>query len=695
MMKCLILVMLATTAFAGCPFANKPDPHPPQKMDEKYAQAYVEAAKKLDWAAVKADIRALLTNSQSFWPADYGNYGPFFVRQAWHCSGSYRTSDGLGGCEGGRQRFNPELSWADNTNLDKAKRLLLPIKEKYGLGLSWGDLMIFTADTAIESMGGPVLGFCGGRIDDPDGSWSKLLGPTKDQQANSPCATNGKCTHPFGTTTIGLIYVNPEGPMADYTRPDLSAQEVNATFGAMGMDAVETVALIGGGHAFGKTHGACPTGPGPSPKEDPANPWPGTCANGSFTSGFEGAWSFTPTQWGNGYFTNLLSLEWAAAKGPGGHYQYYAKGKPGVMMLTSDISLTKDPLYNTLANRYASNLTYLNEKFMNAWYKLTTRDMGPRERCLGPNVPPAQKFQHPLPPAPSPLPDFTQVSAAIRKVMNTASSAINPDYVNGNAYYGALFVHVAYQCATTFRKSDYLGGCNGARIRFPPQSNWPANEGVNQVLQVLQPVKTQFGASLSWADLIVLAGNVALSDASGLTFPFCGGRADATEGYADGLLQPNGEMGPTCQLRYDATMLGLDDFEYVALAGRLRSPSQMRRQGYGNASYTSTTNVLNNQYFSVLLNNEWNATRNPISRKSEYTSGSLVMTPFDISIRLNPILRDIAEGYAQDQGFFIASFLDAWTKLMNADRFKDPINKVCPNSNFRGEYIKKVHKFQK
>jgi catalase (peroxidase I) len=416
--------VLVGLASSSCPFNQQVGYE--QSVDSLRARApegYAEALMNIDFNDVKEDLRVFYKQSQDWWPADYGNYGPFFIRLAWHCSGSYRIYDGRGGCDGGRQRFDPERSWDDNTNLDKARSLLWPIKQKYGDGLSWGDLFVLAGTTAIESMGGPVLGFCGGRIDDVSGYESIELGPNREQEAIFPCEVNGQCKPPFGTTTIGLIYVNPEGPMG-IPDPDGSRHDVRDTFQRMAMNDSETVALIGGGHAFGKTHGACPTGPGPNPDQDPSNPWPGTCDNGTFTSGFEGPWTQTPTQWDNSYFTLLVNNNWTVHVGPGNHSQWKVDGvqpvAPGpdptsnktqnVMMLTSDVSLTYDDAFLEIVERFANNPDELDVAFSHAWYKLTSRDMGPHSRCAGSLVPEPQPWQYPLPePSPDALTSYSAV----------------------------------------------------------------------------------------------------------------------------------------------------------------------------------------------------------------------------------------------------------------------------------------------
>ena len=348
---------------------------------------------------VRTDLWALMVDSQAFWPADYGTYAGLFLRLAWHNAGSYRTSDGRGGADGGRQRFEPERSWPDNTNLDKARRLLWPIKQKYGEDLSWGDLFVLAGDEAIRSSGGQVLGFCGGRVDAPDGSESIQLGPSDIQEELMPCTLNGDCQEPLGANTVGLIYVNPEGHLADGD-PVKSANDIRDVFGRMDMNDTETVALIGGGHTIGKTHGACPDGAGPSPAEDPINPWPGMCGEGkgedAFTSGFELPFTSRPTAWDTEYFDNLLAFEWEIFVGPGGHKQWRvtpASDSPVAIspdgthnqtigLLTSDVALKTDDAYRQIVQSFSGDLASFDSMFAAAWYKLTTRDMGPRSRCV-------------------------------------------------------------------------------------------------------------------------------------------------------------------------------------------------------------------------------------------------------------------------------------------------------------------------
>ncbi|KAG7378333.1 hypothetical protein PHYPSEUDO_010241 [Phytophthora pseudosyringae] len=630
----------------------------------------------INYDLVKADLEKLMTNSQDFWPADFGHYGGLFIRLAWHCNGSYRRADGRGGCDGGRIRFNPEHSWADNTNLDKALKLLNPIKEKYGNALSWGDLIVLSGDVAIKSMGGPVLGFCGGRRDDVDGTSSLQLGPTPEQENVAPCEVDGQCKEPLGPTTMGLIYVNPEGPMG---KPDPvgSVADVRDTFKRMGMDDRETVALIGGGHAFGKTHGACPTGPGPSPLESPESPWPGTCGEGAmkgkgnntFTSGFEGQWTFTPTKWGNGYFKGLTGLEWEKFDGPGGHVQWrpVPETNPPVRMLTADIALLHDESYLKISKEFAADQAALDEAFSNAWYKLVSRDMGPVARCRGNDIPPAQPFQNPLPQSPETLADFDAVRSDIRELLKKSVEGLKSDSSSdGTPYNGALFVHAAWQCASTFRITDYAGGCNGAKIRFAPQKDWPVNAGVDKIIAALEPVKEKY-STLSTADLIVLAGQVALEDAGSVKIDFLGGRTDAENGDGDDILAPREYYNSTLTgVRDNIKILGVSPEEAVALAGRPRSAEQQKALGYS-GSYSNSSATLSNDFFKVLLNETWTS----VSKK-EFKAGDkdIYMLDTDLALLESPELKASVEKFASNESAFKKAFTKAWNKVMTADHFK-------------------------
>lgn len=641
---------------------------------------------------VKADISKLLTTNNPLWPfddPDTTSYGPFMVRHAWHCAGSYRTSDGNGGCDGGRQRFEPERSWDDNTNLDKAKLLLYPIKQKYGDALSWGDLIILTGTTAIEDMGGPKTGFCGGRIDDVDGTDSLELGPTATQQQYAPCKQQGNCSVPLGTTTIGLIYVDPGGPLG-VPDPTGSAPQIRDAFGRMAMNDNETVALIGGGHAFGKTHGACPDGAGEPPSVNPENPWAGNCGNGkgnwTYTSGFEGPWTTTPCLWGNQYFTNLVNFEYEKFEGAGNKTQWRivnaTKDRQKLSMLTTDIALTKDPIYLALVNKYAADLPALTKDFGDAWYKLVTRDMGPISRCTGDLIPPPQEFQYPLPDPPATFPSWDDVRAAIRTAMTTKSDALTPDTLGQTPYYGAAFTTLAWQCSSTFRRSDYLGGCNGARIRYPPQATWPENLEMNKVLEILESVYTQFKAkNLSHADLIILASQVALEDAANLTLPgFCPGRVDAADGKGSEYLNEYNYHGPGMNLTvseifiHKSTVRGLSLREAVALQARPRSKVIQVARGFSGTWGNSS--VISNTYFSILLDPDTTWT----CKKDECQSSkdkNVYMTTEDLALRWEPSLRTIAEQYASNNTLFLRDFAWSWNKLVTNDRFKGPNDNLC------------------
>ncbi|KAJ3027268.1 UNVERIFIED_CONTAM: hypothetical protein HDU68_004133 [Siphonaria sp. JEL0065] len=630
---------------------------------------------KVDYDAVRADIRSVLINSQSFWPADFGNYGPLMIRLAWHCAGSHRDSDGRGGCDGARIRFTPERAWDDNTNLDKALHILQGVKDKHP-EISWGDLIVLTGNTAIESMGGPKMGFCAGRSDDTDGSASTMLGPTPQQQQNQPCAVNGNCTTPFGPTTINLIYVNPEGPMGN-PDPVATVATIRDTFGRMGFNDSETVAIIGGGHAFGKTHGACPTGPGPNPIQDPTNPWPGTCGTGpsmgkgnnTFTSGFEGVWTDTPTEWSNDYFTNLLDFTWVKFMGPGGHNQWKPSEQyaPNIRMLTADVALLHDPIYKELVKKFANSQEALNVAFAAGWYKLVTRDMGPQGRCINSDAPPAQPFQNPLPTPSKKTPDVAAVVAKIQSLLSTASATLEPDVLgNGQPYYGAQLIDLAFQCASSFRATDYRGGCNGARIRFSPEKDYPENAGLDKVLSFLEPVKATFGDDLSWADLIITAGATALSSAgvSGIKFSF--GRSDALDGsQSNSFPLRNYYINADAQVVDDAAVRGLTAHQAVALAGRPRSLVQQKRRGV-QGSYAPVSNTLSNEYYQILLRETWV----PVAGTKLLTAksnSSLVALDTDVALLNNAEFKAVVQEFAQNQTFFLASFAEAWSYLINAD----------------------------
>lgn len=648
--------------------------------------------KLVNYEDVIEDIETLLTESKEFWPADYGNYGPLFIRLAWHSAGTYRASDGRGGGNGGRQRFEPERSWPDNTNLDKARRLLIPIKEKYGEALSWGDLIILAGNTAIQSMGGPILGFCGGRVDAFDGSDSIMLGPSEIQRKLMPCPKNGACKAPLGASTVGLIYVNPGGPMG-VPSPGNSSLDIRDVFGRMNMNDTETVALIGGGHSFGKSHGACPAGAGKPPKEDPINPWPGRCGKGkgkdTFTSGYELVWTTNPTQWDNEFFKNLLTFEWRLFKGPGTKFQWTVKAnntpfapsidgksKQSIGMLTTDLALIHDKKYLNIVKRFARDQDAFDEAFAHAWYKLTTRDMGPVTRCIGNNVPPAQPWQYPLPPTPAILPNFALVRKHIRKIMNKNRGAVGK------------FARLAWQSISTFRSTDYLGGGNGARIRFSPQKDWPVNKNLNKVLHILQPVKERFGENLSWADLIVLAGNAAIERAGGRRMKFCGGRTDADDGIGSENLEPR-IMGRFYespeQLKDYIKVMGLTQKEFAVLnAGGYAIGDSGGCEGLFCVRGTGTFRFdprLSNRFFAILQSKDWISHRSRMSafkkRLYKARNSHSFMFSTDLIFKNDPELREATDEYVYNNEKFLDDFAAAWTKLANADRFDGPNRNIC------------------
>jgi len=440
--------------------------------------------------------------------------------------------------------------------------------------------------------------------------------------------------------------------------------------------------LIGGGHAFGKTHGACPFGPGPSPAEDPVNPWPGKCGSGkgpdTFTSGFEGSWTAYPTRWGNSYFHNLLNYTWESYIGPGSHNQWRVANETlNLMMLTSDIALTKDAAYLKIVQEFANDQSLLDGYFSRAWYKLMTRDMGPIIRCVGPLTPPAQPFQYQLPSPPSSNVDYSSLKAEIKNVMSKSVPALTPDI---NNYYGAVFVYLAHQCASTFRRSDYLGGCNGARIRLSPQSNWSVNTAMDLAMQVLQPVKTKFNTQLTWADLIAAAGQVAIEEAGGKSMMFCPGRSDAlANDTGSELLTPNLNMNANSfEQRLWLLNSGLTDREMVVLSARLRSPVHMGRLGFAAATWTNDSSKLSNLYFQILLSESWENFTSPGGFLQYKAAGKdLYMVQTDVNVKYQSDWLAIAQEYAGNSDLFLTDFSNAWSKLMNIDRFSGPSSNVC------------------
>lgn len=592
--------------------------------------------------AIKEDIRAALVDSQDFFPADFGNYGPLIVRLAWHCNGSYRRSDGRGGCDGARIRFDPEISWPDNGNLDNALLLLEPIKVKYGADLSWGDLIVLAGNTAIEFMGFPSLPFCGGRVDAGDGAESEALGPTPLQEQVAPCETQGLCEFPLGPTTVGLIYVNPAGPLGAFNDILGSANDVRNTFNNMGFNDSETVALVGGGHAFGKCHGACSDPPctGLAPDGNPA----------VLTAGFEGAWTVEPTVWSNEYFNTLLTYNFTVVNSPAGQPQWIPTNGPDIIMLTADLALRDDPAYNFYVNTYASDLAALEDDFRASWYRLTTQDMGSADRCIGELVPDPQPFQQPLPaPTPTREEDYIFARFAIQAAIDNGT--FRPDEL----------IRLAFQCASTFRQTDFSGGCNGARIRFPPESTWAVNAGLDSVLSTFES-EIPF-RSVSFSDMIVLAGYTALEYAGGKTMPFCGGRSDATNAAFSELLAPRDYIAsPVVAVRDNFAVMGLSATQGVALMGR---PSD-RFPAIGSL-------------YASLANNEFgpadaNGMLAPVG------GGGPSVTQMEYALTQDTEYAAILQAFV-DPAVFTTALADGWVQLMNADRFAGPTANACTGVN--------------
>ena len=661
-------------------------------MGEAYD--YREEFKKLDYDALKKDLHDLMTDSQDWWPADYGHYGPFFIRMTWHAAGTYRIGDGRGGGGTGAQRFAPLNSWPDNGNLDKARRLLWPIKQKYGRKISWADLLILAGNVAIESMGGKTFGFGGGRPDiwapEEDIYWGKEA----EWLGNKRYTGERELENPLAAVQMGLIYVNPEGPDGN-PDPIASARDIRETFGRMAMDDEETVALTAGGHTFGKAHGAGDAGlVGAEPEgasiEEMGLGWKNAHGTGkgrdSITSGLEGAWTANPTQWDNGYFDLLLGYEWELVKSPAGAHQWKAVDpeekdmapdaedgsvRVPTMMTTADMAMREDPIYREISKRFHENPDEFAEAFARAWFKLLHRDMGPRKRYLGPEVPDEELiWQDPVPEGSTDY-DVAAVKGSIVESGLTVQE----------------MVETAWASASTFRGSDMRGGANGARIRLAPQKDWEVNkpEQLARVLEVLGNIAEESGASV--ADVIVLAGNVAIEQASGASVPFTPGRGDAlleqTDVESFAVLEPVADgfrnyqkaefsVSPEEMMLDRAQLLGLTATEMTVLVGGMRA---LGISADGHGVFSETPGTLTNDFFINLLDMgvEWSATGSNCYQAVDRTSGEIVRTAtrVDLVFGSNSQLRAIAEVYGCEDSKekFVSDFVAAWCKVMDSDLF--------------------------
>ena len=676
---------------------------------------YSEEFKKLDLEALRKDLKVLMTDSQEWWPADYGHYGPFFIRMAWHSAGTYRTTDGRGGAGYGTLRFAPLNSWPDNANLDKARRLLWPIKQKYGSKISWADLMVLTGNVALEDMGFPTFGFAGGRADVWEAQEDIYWGPETEWLGDKRYKGDRELEHPLGAVQMGLIYVNPEGPNGK-ADPLASARDIRETFARMAMNDEETVALIAGGHSFGKAHGAAtPVGNvGPEPEGAPLEQmglgWKNTFGKGNgadtITSGLEGAWTSTPARWSYQYLTNLWNYEWVLTKSPAGAQQWTPKDGAGAgtvpdahdkskrhapMMFTTDIALKVDPAYAKITKRWVENPKEFEVAFAKAWYKLTHRDMGPYVRGLGPLVPPAQLWQDPIPSVDHPLIDASDIDGLKQAVLATGLA-------------NSQLVSVAWASASTFRGSDKRGGANGARIRLAPQKDWEVNNPAElaKVLAALEKVQTSFNASakggkkVSMADLIVLAGNAAVEAAAAkagtpVKVPFHPGRTDATQEMTDvasvSVLEPKHDgfrnfLGrkldrPAPENLVDrAQLLTLSAPEMTVLVGGMRAlDTTVGFPGLG--VMTKRPGQLTNDFFVNLLDQSvvWEKAKvcEHFFEGRDSKSGQVkwTATSVDLVFGSNSQLRALAEVYASADAKekFLQDFVAAWTKVMELDRF--------------------------
>ncbi|MEO6000414.1 MAG: catalase/peroxidase HPI [Chitinophagaceae bacterium] len=686
-------------------------------MDENFN--YAEEFKTLDLAAVKKDIIDLMTKSQDWWPADYGHYGPLFIRMAWHSAGTYRIGDGRGGSGSASQRFAPLNSWNDNTNLDKARMLLWPIKQKYGRKLSWGDLLVLTGNCALESMGFKTFGFGGGREDvwEPEedvywGSETKWMG----DDVRYPDGQERKLEQPLGASHMGLIYVNPEGPKGN-PDPLGAAYDIRETFGRMAMNDEETVALIAGGHTFGKTHGAADPGqyiesePAGAGLEEQSLGWKNTFGSGNgiytITSGLEGAWTTTPTKWGNEYFNNLFGFEWELTKSPGGAHQWQPKDGAGAgtvpdahdpsrshapFMLTTDLAMKADPAYEKISRRFHENPDEFADAFARAWFKLTHRDMGPIERYLGPEVPTEELlWQDPVP-------------AVTHALVNDQDIAVLKEKILASGLPVSQLVSTAWASASTYRNSDKRGGTNGGRVRLAPQKDWAVNNPtqLSTVLTKLEGIKNDFNSAqsgptkISIADLIVLAGNVGIEQAAKnagqeVTVPFTPGRADASQEQtdiesfealelgADGFrnyLNPRHKSSAEDMLIDKAQLLTLTAPQLTVLMGGMRV-LKTNFDNSQNGVFTKRPEALTNDYFVNLL--DINTTWKPVSQTNDIFQGfdratrelKWTGTRVDLIFGSNSELRAIAEVYGSgdSQEKFLKDFIAVWAKVMNLGRF--------------------------
>ncbi|MGH0031823.1 MAG: catalase/peroxidase HPI [Myxococcota bacterium] len=720
-------VLLADAAFAQ----GKPKPNEfwwPERLDlsplrdhdpssSPYGDDfdYAEAFAALDLEAVRQDLAQVMRTSQDWWPADYGHYGPFFIRMAWHSAGTYRVADGRGGAGGGQQRFEPLNSWPDNASLDKARRLLWPIKQKYGRSLSWADLMVLAGTVAMDDMGFPTFWFAGGRQDD----WEPDLvywGPEAEMLGRMREGKDGKLEQPLAATQMGLIYVNPEGPGGN-PDPLLAAEQIRVAFGRMAMNDEETVALIAGGHTFGKVHGAhkpsdC-VGPEPAAAgiEEQALGWKNRCGKGNaedtVTSGLEGAWTAAPTQWTMMYLSNLFAFEWEQTRSPAGAVQWIPKDgqaantvpdahvegrRHAPIMLTTDLSLKEDPAYREISKRFLDDPKAFELAFARAWFKLTHRDMGPLARYVGSDVPAeALLWQDPIPAVDHPLVGARDVAGLKEEIL--ASGLTVPE-----------LVRTAWAAAASYRGTDMRGGANGGRLRLAPQKDWPVNDPqeVAKVIAALEKIQGDFGGGLmgrkkiSLADLIVLGGAAAIEKAAAdagyqVEVPFAPGRADASQEQTDvesfAVLEPKADgfrnyygpddpLSPTESLVDRADLLTLTVPEMTVLVGGMRALGA-NTGGSKHGVFTDRPGTLTNDFFVNLLDmsTQWEKSKDMegVYEGRDRTSGELrwTATPVDLVFGSHSELRAVAEVYGADDGRepFVQDFVDAWAKVMTLDRF--------------------------